>query len=291
VARTEARLRCSIWTDEDFTALKGSTQRLYALLLSQADLSYCGVLPYTPKRWAKLSSDGSERQVRRDVAELVEARFVVVDEDTEELLVRSLAKNDGILKSTNLTTAMWKAFRGVLSEPIRKVFLEELPEPFAEGFPEGVEEPPPEPEEAGSRVRSAGPPPPPPPSSSSSSSPPDPSASAEPERPMSPEEERIAEAARIISDRHFARASNVTNPVAWKLEDLRRVFAEHGERMKALLLEHPDVTPNELAYWCETGRPPARFTEKPAVEWFEPAAPEVVKSNIDAARAAVGGRR
>ncbi len=285
MARTEARLRCSIWTDEDFTALKGSTQRLYALLLSQADLSYCGVLPYTPKRWAKLSSDGSERQVRKDIEALVEARFVVVDEDTEELLVRSLVKGDGILKSTNLTTAMWKAFRGVLSEPIRKVFLDELPEPFAKGFAEGFDEPP----SAGSRVRSAGPPPPPL-SPSPSSSPAGASASAEPQRAMTPEEEKIAEAARIVSDRHFARASNVKNPAAWKLEDLRRVFEEHGERMKALVLEHPDITANELAHWCETGRPPIRFTDQREPEPFEPPDPEFVKAKVDAARAAVGGQ-
>lgn len=158
--RTHARVLTSIWGDDDFKALSPDAQRVYMLILSQPKLSYCGVLPYTPRRWATLAAGDTLKAILRAVKELVAARFVVVDEDAEELWVRSFVKHDGLLKSPNLVKAMWKDFAEVQSQAIRKAFLKGLPEPFREPPheppPEGFPEPLAERNGEGSRVHSAG---------------------------------------------------------------------------------------------------------------------------------------
>jgi len=136
MGRSHARILTSIWQDAEFRALGEAEQRMFFLALSQPGLSMCGVVSYTPKRWAKLAAGSTPGGVRKAVAGLAATRFVVVDEDTEELLIRTFAKNDGVLQSPNLVKAMWKAYGDVVSEPLRQAFVEGLPEPFREGLPE-----------------------------------------------------------------------------------------------------------------------------------------------------------
>jgi hypothetical protein len=53
-------------------------------------------------------------------------RFVVVDEETHELLVRSFVRHDGLLKSPNITRAMCKDRANVLSDRLRDCIDSEL---------------------------------------------------------------------------------------------------------------------------------------------------------------------
>lgn len=126
MARDHARLYCAIWQNADFVALPPGPQRLYLLALSQPGLSYAGVVPYTPNRWAQLAAKTTPAQIRRDVKALVEARFVVVDESTEEMLIRTYVHHDGILRSPNVTIAMTKAAHQIVSPVVRKAFMREL---------------------------------------------------------------------------------------------------------------------------------------------------------------------
>lgn len=126
MARDHARLRHSIWADAEFLALTEAAQRVYMLALSQPGLNYCGVVPFTLRRWAKLASDSTTRRLRTAVTALETARFVVVDEDSEELLIRSFIRNDGIIESPNICLAAVKAFPGVLSPLLKGVFVAEL---------------------------------------------------------------------------------------------------------------------------------------------------------------------
>ena len=163
MARDHARLRQSVWADEEFRALPGEAQRLYFVALSQPALNYCGVVPYTIRRWARLSKDGSETKIKRAVHDLTAARYVLTDLDTEELWVRTFIKNDGLLSSPNICKAVVKAFPTIHSALLRAAFLAELHringgpqeegwdkgwtelahllgEPFPKGFPEGLPE-------------------------------------------------------------------------------------------------------------------------------------------------------
>lgn len=126
MARDHFRLQVSIWGDEDFRALPRDPQRMYMTLCSQANLSYCGVMDYIPRRLALLAKDETEESVNSAVRHLEDERFVYVDLDTYELLVRSFVRWDGLLDSPNMTKAMVKARSAVLSGHLRDVIDAEL---------------------------------------------------------------------------------------------------------------------------------------------------------------------
>lgn len=160
--REHARLLTSIWQDADFRALDAGQQRAYMLLISQPGINWAGVLSLTPRRWAALAADTSVADVNHDLKALQHARFVVVDEDTEELLIRSFIRNDGVCKQPNVLTSAIKSAHEVQSPRLRAALAEELrrlvlPEPksakakwpdvvaaAAELAPNGPPEPPPE---------------------------------------------------------------------------------------------------------------------------------------------------
>lgn len=155
--RSSARIHATIWQDPEWLALSAGAQRMYVLALSQPNLSLCGVVSYTANRWAGLAKDSTVRSIRAAVKELEQARFVVVDESTEELWIRSFVKHDGVLRSPNAKSGMIRDFGHVHSQGIRKGFLEGLPEEVREDLAEP------------SRTHDAESPPPPPLSTSSSS--------------------------------------------------------------------------------------------------------------------------
>jgi hypothetical protein len=118
-----------IWVDDDWRALSARAQWCYVLVLSQPDLSYAGVIPYRPGRWARLAGGVTASGVEQAVAELETCRYVLVDRETGELLVRSFVRNDGVLRSPNLVKAMWNAYREIVSAPLREALDVELPDP------------------------------------------------------------------------------------------------------------------------------------------------------------------
>ncbi len=126
MAREYARLKTVIWSDKDWTDLSPAAQRVYLLALSQADMSYAGVVSYLPRRWAALSAKTTVPAIRRAVTELETAGYVVVNEDTQELLVRTFIRHDRVLAVPNVARAMVTAWRAILSAHLRDVVLAEL---------------------------------------------------------------------------------------------------------------------------------------------------------------------
>lgn len=130
MARDEARIFARIWKDEDFRALTRSAQGTYGFLLSQPDLSYCGMIPLRVGKWARAAAGMTVEDVWTDLKALAETGsskpFIVVDEETEEVFVRSLIRNDGIWKQPNLMKAAREAARLVESPKIRTALVEEL---------------------------------------------------------------------------------------------------------------------------------------------------------------------
>ena len=138
--RSEARIFTSIWKDEDFVALPPSAQRLYLFLLSQDDLSYCGVLPLRERRWAAKAAGMSVADIEHDLKTLegsaypspnpdpaqAKTPFVIIDRDSGELLVRTLIRRDGIWKQPNLLKQARDSAEQVESRYIRGALLAEL---------------------------------------------------------------------------------------------------------------------------------------------------------------------
>lgn len=126
MARTFGQLQHAIWFDDDFRALSGGAQWQYMVLLSQPNLNYAGVVAFQPRRWAGLAGNTTEQGVRQWINELVATRFVAVDEDTEELLIRSLIRNDGLWRQPNVFLAALNDAMSTLSVSLRRVLREEL---------------------------------------------------------------------------------------------------------------------------------------------------------------------
>jgi hypothetical protein len=124
--RTYAKILTSIWSDADFRALSADAQRVYIVLLTQRELSACGCLPLRVSKWAKLAPDTTVSDVRVALDQLSEARFVVVDEDSEELLIRSFIRHDGGWQTPNIHKAILSTAAVIESENLRAVAFAEL---------------------------------------------------------------------------------------------------------------------------------------------------------------------
>lgn len=126
MAREYARIKLAIWTDPDFRALSNEAQRLYFLLLTSPTINMCGVADWRESRLAALSSDATLRSTQQAAWELGQAAMIAVDPDTEEVLVRSFVRHDGVLKSPNLAKAMVQAYAGTASQKLMAIISQEV---------------------------------------------------------------------------------------------------------------------------------------------------------------------
>lgn len=126
MARDHARVKTRIWEDSDFIALRMAEQHLYLALMSNKGLSRCGVIDYIPHRFERLACDLTPTKFKAAVSGLRAARFVLLDEQTQELLLRSYVRHDGVLDRVNMGKAAGTAFEAVVSVSIREAISQEL---------------------------------------------------------------------------------------------------------------------------------------------------------------------
>ena len=117
------KLHRSIWNDPDFIALSPLAQRLYLLLMSQPDISHVGIVPLMPARWARLSPETNAGQMLDLLDELSATNFVLYDEETGEVLVRSYAVYDEANKLRNGPKSLVNAHGRVYSARLRNVIM------------------------------------------------------------------------------------------------------------------------------------------------------------------------
>ena len=120
------KLKASIWVDEDFTTLPAAAQRLYILIISQSGMTLCGVLQPAFKRWATFAPDTRAEDIEKDALALEETGFIAIDDETDELLVRSFVRHGLALDSPNSIVGMSKSFVTIHSKGLRKLVIEEL---------------------------------------------------------------------------------------------------------------------------------------------------------------------
>jgi hypothetical protein len=126
MARDHARIRLDIWADDDFRELPGLAQWLYLHLLTSPALSFCGVTDWRPARIAARTAELTAHDVEVFAGALEEGLYVVVDRDSEEVLIRSFIKHDGLMKSPNMAKAMATAHAGTASAVLRAVVVGQL---------------------------------------------------------------------------------------------------------------------------------------------------------------------
>lgn len=125
MARDHARINLAIWNDDDFLDLPPLAQHLYLVLWTHPDLSYAGVVDWRPARIAERAAGWTAEDVIL-AGKCLEARlFVVIDETTEECLIRSWVRWDGLMKQPIMAVSFTKARAAVSSREIRAVIVHE----------------------------------------------------------------------------------------------------------------------------------------------------------------------
>lgn len=134
MAREYAKVKAGIWQDDDFRALPPHAQHLYFVILTDPKLSYCGVTDWRPKRLLPRSAGWEMQALEEAAAILVDRRLLIIDEDTEEVLVKSFLRHDGVMAHNKLCVSAMLAYGEVASNTIRGIIVHELNR-LAEEFP------------------------------------------------------------------------------------------------------------------------------------------------------------
>ena len=124
--RSRATIQFAIWRDKDFRILAPTAQLTYFMLVSQRDVTQAGTMPLVPHRWIKGSEHLEREHLEVALGQLEEARFVYVDDDTEELLIRSLIRNDGIAEQPYVLISAARDALATESDTLRRVLACEL---------------------------------------------------------------------------------------------------------------------------------------------------------------------
>lgn len=226
MARTYGKIHTRIWRDPDYKALTHSEQWLYEALISQSDLSLCGLILYRPGRWSKLASDVSHDDVHNLLLLLEEKRYLCIDWDTEEVLIRSFSRNDGGAKHGKILIGIKAAIKEIESDSLRNTAASELQRALTEESSD--------PDPDGNRLTT------------------DTQSIANPD-PIESDPDQLAAAAAVTTDSRTTSSSSeqaiaaaalgmyieyrcktdpaITNPGGFKKSVSPKEWAEHGERM------------------------------------------------------------
>lgn len=126
MARDFASIKLAIWNDDDFRDLTPAGQHLYFVLLTDRSLSYCGVANWAPKKLAQKALGWTVASILDAALELVENRLLVIADDTDEYLVRSFVRHDGVMSHPKLCVSAAIATQEVGSNALRQVVIGEL---------------------------------------------------------------------------------------------------------------------------------------------------------------------
>jgi hypothetical protein len=126
MARSYAAIYSRIWADQDWRALDVNAQHLYLLLISQPSMNLAGVLPLQLRKWAACVDGWDMADVADALDRLCDSRFVVVDEDTEEVLIRTFIRNDGNYKIPNVLKSLLQVAEGTQAPALRSELAVEL---------------------------------------------------------------------------------------------------------------------------------------------------------------------
>jgi hypothetical protein len=124
--RNFAKIKVKIADDPDWRALSRNAQHLYFTLLISATINNAGVADWRPVRLSALASGWTAAEIEEDGRELEAARFIVVDEATEEVLLRSFVRHDDILIGPKTAQGMANAYRQIVSLKIRAAVCREV---------------------------------------------------------------------------------------------------------------------------------------------------------------------
>lgn len=125
MARDHTRIHCDIWGDDDWLDLSAQAQHLYFVLYTWPP-SLCGAGDWQPRKVAARARGWTVPAVLDAAEELVAGDFVLIDLDTEEYLLRSWVKHDGLYRVQNMAVSVANARANLASRTLRGVVVHEV---------------------------------------------------------------------------------------------------------------------------------------------------------------------
>lgn len=124
--RDHTRVNIDIWGDDDFRDLPVDAQALYWTLWTSPARTYCGSHEWHPGRLAQTAEDWTARRIEHAGAVLSQRLFLIIDAATEECLIRSWIKHDGLWRIPNMSVTMANARSALGSKALRGVIVFEV---------------------------------------------------------------------------------------------------------------------------------------------------------------------
>lgn len=126
MARSYANIVTAMWAVAEWRALPVHAQHAYLMLVTQPDISAAGVLAITDRRWSGYAADMTIETLTSSLQALADARFLIIDWDGDELLVRSFLRHDKGYTNPKRRMAIFAACREVRSPIVRQALAAEL---------------------------------------------------------------------------------------------------------------------------------------------------------------------
>lgn len=124
--KDHSEINLAIWGDDDWLNLTPPAQHLYFVLWTSPQLSYCGAGEWHPGRIAAMSKGWTVQSVEAAAAEISRELFLIIDTNTEEFLLRSWIKHDGLWRKPNMAVSMANARAALASRTLRGVVVHEV---------------------------------------------------------------------------------------------------------------------------------------------------------------------
>lgn len=124
--RDHARTKVDIWGDDDWLDLSVDAQMLYFTLYTSAGLSLCGAGDWHPGKLCNRASDWTLDRITTAAAELSRGLFLIIDDETDEYLIRSWIKHDGLWRTPNMAVSVANARAELASRSLRGVVVFEV---------------------------------------------------------------------------------------------------------------------------------------------------------------------
>lgn len=121
-----ATINLDIWGNDDWLDLSPSAQHLYFVLWTSPSLSYCGTGEWHPGRISTKARGWTPEAVDAAALELSRELFLLIDLTTEEYILRSWIKHDGLWRSPTMSVSMANARAALASRTLRGVIVHEV---------------------------------------------------------------------------------------------------------------------------------------------------------------------
>ncbi|WP_188491950.1 hypothetical protein [Williamsia phyllosphaerae] len=119
-------MHTDIWGNDDWLDLTVDAQNLYMMLYTSPALSLCGAADWHVGRLCNRAADWTPAKIERAAEELSERLFLIIDTETDECLLRSWVKHDGLWRTPNMAVSVTNARADLASRTLRGVIVHEV---------------------------------------------------------------------------------------------------------------------------------------------------------------------